>query len=38
MQIIKGVIPFMVCELAFLALLVGVPQLTLWLPGLMLGK
>jgi C4-dicarboxylate transporter DctM subunit len=38
MQILKGVAPFLVFELAFLALLVGVPQLSLWLPGLMVGK
>jgi C4-dicarboxylate transporter DctM subunit len=38
MQIIKGVAPFLGFEIAFLALLVGVPQLSLWLPGLMIGK
>jgi len=38
MQILKGVLPFLGFELAFLALLVAVPQLSLWLPGLMIGK
>ncbi len=38
MKIIKGVTPFLLFELAFLALLAALPQLTLWLPGLMIGK
>jgi len=38
MQILKGVTPFLIFELAFLALLAAVPQLSLWLPGLMIGK
>ena len=38
MQIIKGVAPFLAFELVFLALLAAVPQLSLWLPGLMVGN
>jgi C4-dicarboxylate transporter DctM subunit len=38
MQILKGVLPFLFFELAFLALLVAFPQLSLWLPSLMVGK
>jgi C4-dicarboxylate transporter DctM subunit len=38
MHIIRGVAPFLVCELAFLALLVAVPQLSLWLPNAMVGN
>jgi C4-dicarboxylate transporter DctM subunit len=37
-QILRGVTPFLVCELAFLALLVAFPELSLWLPNLMAGK
>jgi len=37
MQILKGVTPFLIFELAFLALLAAVPQLSLWLPSLMAG-
>ena len=37
-QILRGVAPFLVCLLAFLALLVAFPQLSLWLPNLMAGK
>ena len=37
-QIIRGVAPFMACELVFLALIVAFPQLSLWLPNLMVGK
>jgi len=35
-QILKGVLPFLVCEVFFLALLVAFPQLSLWLPHLMI--
>jgi len=35
-QILKGVMPFLVCEVFFLALLVAFPQLSLWLPHLMI--
>jgi C4-dicarboxylate transporter DctM subunit len=38
MQILKGVLPFLGFELVFLALLAAVPQLSLWLPNLMIGK
>jgi TRAP-type C4-dicarboxylate transport system permease large subunit len=34
----KSVIPFLAVCIAFLALIVAVPQLSLWLPGIMLGK
>ncbi len=37
-QILKGVAPFLVCLLAFLAVLVAFPELSLWLPNLMTGK
>ncbi len=38
MQIIKGVAPFLVYELVFLAVLAAFPQLSLWLPSLMVGN
>ncbi len=38
MQIIKGVTPFLLFELVFLAVLAAFPQLSLWLPSLMVGK
>jgi len=37
-QIIRGVTPYLLCELAFLALIVAFPQLSLWLPSLMIGS
>lgn len=37
-QILKGVAPFLVFELIFLAILVAFPQISLWLPNLMIGK
>lgn len=37
-QILKGVAPFLAFELVFLAVIVAFPQLTLWLPSLMLGS
>jgi C4-dicarboxylate transporter, DctM subunit len=37
-QILKGVAPFLAFELVFLAVLVAFPQLSLWLPGAMIGK
>jgi C4-dicarboxylate transporter DctM subunit len=37
-QILKGVAPFLVFELAFLAIIVAFPQLSLWLPSVMVGK
>jgi len=36
-QLLKGVAPFLVCELAFLALIAAVPELVVWLPGKMIG-
>lgn len=36
--ILRGVAPFLVFELFFLALIVALPQLSLWLPSLMIGK
>jgi C4-dicarboxylate transporter, DctM subunit len=38
MEIIKGVAPFLVFEVMFLAVLIAFPQITLWLPNLMIGK
>jgi C4-dicarboxylate transporter, DctM subunit len=38
MQILKGVLPFLGYELVFLAVLAAFPQLSLWLPNLMIGK
>jgi len=35
--IFRGVIPFLVADFLHLALLIGVPALTLWLPGLVTG-
>ena len=37
-EIIRGVAPFMLCELVFLAVIVAFPQLSLWLPSLMVGS
>jgi C4-dicarboxylate transporter, DctM subunit len=37
-ELIKGALPFLAVCIAFLALILGVPQLSLWLPGVMLGK
>lgn len=37
-QILRGVAPFLAFELVFLAIIVAFPQLTLWLPSLMLGS
>jgi len=37
-EILRGVIPFLFFELLFLALIVAFPQLSLWLPGLMIAK
>lgn len=36
-QVFRGVIPFLVVDLAVVALLIAVPDLTLWLPELMSG-
>jgi C4-dicarboxylate transporter DctM subunit len=37
-ELIKGVWPFMIVLLIFLAIMVAFPQLSLWLPGMMMGK
>jgi C4-dicarboxylate transporter DctM subunit len=37
-DIIRGVTPFFLVEIIFLVILIAFPQLTLWLPGMMLGK
>lgn len=36
-DIFKGVIPYFICEFAVVILIALVPQLVLWLPGLMMG-
>ncbi len=38
MQILRGVAPFLAFELVFLVMLAAFPQLSLWLPSLMVGK
>ena len=38
MDLIKGVWPFLIVLVGFLAITVAFPQLSLWLPGLMIGK
>ena len=37
-DLIKGVWPFLIVLLVFLAITVAFPQLSLWLPGMMIGK
>jgi C4-dicarboxylate transporter DctM subunit len=37
-ELIKGVWPFLIVLLLFLAITITFPQLSLWLPGMMLGK
>jgi C4-dicarboxylate transporter DctM subunit len=37
-DLIKAVLPFLAIAIGFLALILAVPQLSLWLPGIMLGK
>jgi len=37
-EILRGVTPFLLVELVFLAILIIFPQLSLWLPGTMIGK
>lgn len=37
-ELIKGVWPFLIVLVLFLAITVAFPQLSLWLPGMMLGK
>jgi len=36
--IFKGIVPFLIADVAEIALLIAVPQLSLWLPGLMWGQ
>ncbi len=38
MEILKGVTPFLICEVVFLAVLIAFPELSLWLPNMMIGK
>ena len=38
MELIKATLPFLAVCILFLALILGIPQLSLWLPGIMLGK
>jgi C4-dicarboxylate transporter, DctM subunit len=37
-ELIKAALPFLVICLLFLAIIIGFPQLSLWLPGIMMGK
>lgn len=37
-DIIKGVLPFLAAEVAFLMIIAYIPQISLWLPGLMIGR
>ncbi len=37
-ELIKSSLPFLAVCMLFLALILGIPQLSLWLPGIMLGK
>ena len=37
-DLLKGVAPFLLLELVFLALIIRFPQLSLWLPGTMMGS
>jgi tripartite ATP-independent transporter DctM subunit len=36
-ELLRGVVPFIITLIVFLAILVAFPQITLWLPGLMIG-
>jgi tripartite ATP-independent transporter DctM subunit len=38
MEILKGVTPFLLAEIVFLAVLIAFPQISLWLPNMMVGK
>ena len=38
MEVFKGVIPFFICMIILLVILTFIPELVLWLPGLMLGR
>jgi C4-dicarboxylate transporter DctM subunit len=37
-DLLKGVTPFLLIELVFLAIIIAFPQLSLWLPGTMMGS
>lgn len=37
-DIIRGVTPFLIIEIVFLAIIIIFPQITLWLPSMMVGK
>jgi C4-dicarboxylate transporter, DctM subunit len=37
-ELIRAALPFLAVCILFLALVIGVPQLSLWLPGVMMGK
>jgi C4-dicarboxylate transporter DctM subunit len=37
-EILRGVAPFLVCLVVFLAVIVAFPQISLWLPNAMIGK
>jgi C4-dicarboxylate transporter DctM subunit len=36
-DLLQGVVPFLLIEIAFLAVIIAFPQLSLWLPGTMIG-
>jgi len=36
-RLLRGVFPFLIALFVFLALLIAVPEISLWLPGLMRG-
>ncbi len=37
-ELIKGALPFLTIVVVFLFLIVGIPNITLWLPGMMIGR
>jgi tripartite ATP-independent transporter DctM subunit len=37
-QLLRGILPFLIVLFVFLAILITFPQITLWLPGMMVGK
>jgi len=37
-ELLKGVTPFLMIEIVFLAMIIAFPQLSLWLPGTMMGS
>ena len=38
MELLRGIAPFMIVLILFLAVMVAVPQLSTWLPGMMIGR